>query len=121
MLGEHIVVLCEFIFFFQAEDGIRDVAVTGVQTCALPISPAAPLVPYSLGPCCTTGGRPPKLSNGGGDVVDHSRLVASQGLSGALGPRNRVRMRLNRKINCAAPVHRAATVMNRCSGISGLR
>src|SRR2546429_5672147 len=26
-------------FFFQAEDGIRDVAVTGVQTCALPILP----------------------------------------------------------------------------------
>src|SRR6267378_2921556 len=31
-----------FIFFFQAEDGIRDLYVTGVQTCALPISsPAA--------------------------------------------------------------------------------
>src|SRR2546422_6610061 len=29
--------VCGF-FFFQAEDGIRDVAVTGVQTCALPIS-----------------------------------------------------------------------------------
>src|SRR2546422_3684039 len=28
-----------FFFFFQAEDGIRDVAVTGVQTCALPICP----------------------------------------------------------------------------------
>src|SRR2546429_2428609 len=28
-------------FFFQAEDGIRDVAVTGVQTCALPISTSA--------------------------------------------------------------------------------
>src|SRR4051794_41655930 len=26
-------------FFFQAEDGIRDGRVTGVQTCALPISP----------------------------------------------------------------------------------
>src|SRR5260370_41334422 len=26
------------IFFFQAEDGIRDSSVTGVQTCALPIS-----------------------------------------------------------------------------------
>src|SRR2546429_1378028 len=26
-----------WFFFFQAEDGIRDVAVTGVQTCALPI------------------------------------------------------------------------------------
>src|SRR5438105_12166094 len=30
-----------FDFFFQAEDGIRDPLVTGVQTCALPISPAA--------------------------------------------------------------------------------
>src|SRR5690349_22179775 len=28
--------LC-FVFFFQAEDGIRDLYVTGVQTCALPI------------------------------------------------------------------------------------
>src|SRR2546430_7604334 len=28
---------CFFFFFFQAEDGIRDLTVTGVQTCALPI------------------------------------------------------------------------------------
>src|SRR5256886_11382531 len=28
----------ELFFFFQAEDGIRDLTVTGVQTCALPIS-----------------------------------------------------------------------------------
>src|SRR3982075_2823705 len=28
---------CVFFFFFQAEDGIRDAPVTGVQTCALPI------------------------------------------------------------------------------------
>src|SRR5207244_9458352 len=28
---------CLFFFFFQAEDGIRDDLVTGVQTCALPI------------------------------------------------------------------------------------
>src|SRR2546425_6781216 len=28
-----------YFFFFQAEDGIRDKLVTGVQTCALPISP----------------------------------------------------------------------------------
>src|SRR5437762_8427935 len=27
-----------FFFFFQAEDGIRDTSVTGVQTCALPIA-----------------------------------------------------------------------------------
>src|SRR5260370_8426577 len=30
-----------FFFFFQAEDGIRDSSVTGVQTCALPISYAS--------------------------------------------------------------------------------
>src|SRR3712207_8209935 len=29
--------MCVVIFFFQAEDGIRDIGVTGVQTCALPI------------------------------------------------------------------------------------
>src|SRR5260370_10212679 len=29
----------KIFFFFQAEDGIRDSSVTGVQTCALPISP----------------------------------------------------------------------------------
>src|SRR2546429_7145136 len=41
----HILLICSvhcadscLFFFFQAEDGIRDVAVTGVQTCALPIS-----------------------------------------------------------------------------------
>src|SRR5256885_8800554 len=33
----HLVV---YFFFFQAEDGIRDYKVTGVQTCALPISTA---------------------------------------------------------------------------------
>src|SRR2546425_9468013 len=31
-----------FVFFFQAEDGIRDKLVTGVQTCALPIWARAP-------------------------------------------------------------------------------
>src|SRR2546423_7885956 len=31
------VLLSLFFFFFQAEDGIRDKLVTGVQTCALPI------------------------------------------------------------------------------------
>src|SRR5215475_14976583 len=31
------IVVCLLFFFFQAEDGIRDFHVTGVQTCALPI------------------------------------------------------------------------------------
>src|SRR5689334_24709173 len=32
-----------WVFFFQAEDGIRDGTVTGVQTCALPIWPTSPV------------------------------------------------------------------------------
>src|SRR3712207_8357469 len=32
-----VVYVVFFVFFFQAEDGIRDIGVTGVQTCALPI------------------------------------------------------------------------------------
>src|SRR5437660_12053583 len=39
-----------FFFFFQAEDGIRDGHVTGVQTCALPILyPDAPKLPFVPG------------------------------------------------------------------------
>src|SRR5690348_15801338 len=34
-----------WVFFFQAEDGIRDGRVTGVQTCALPIFTAASVIP----------------------------------------------------------------------------
>src|SRR5699024_11405886 len=34
----HLSLSFSFFFFFQAEDGIRDRNVTGVQTCALPIS-----------------------------------------------------------------------------------
>src|SRR5256885_6321737 len=35
--GAGVGELGAFVFFFQAEDGIRDYKVTGVQTCALPI------------------------------------------------------------------------------------
>src|SRR2546425_10643852 len=35
-----VVLIVALFFFFQAEDGIRDKLVTGVQTCALPISTA---------------------------------------------------------------------------------
>src|SRR3712207_7616358 len=36
-LGISLLGYLSFFFFFQAEDGIRDIGVTGVQTCALPI------------------------------------------------------------------------------------
>src|SRR6266478_8196478 len=38
-----------FVFFFQAEDGIRDLTVTGVQTCALPIWGAELLIDRCVG------------------------------------------------------------------------
>src|SRR2546422_979139 len=47
-------------FFFQAEDGIRDVAVTGVQTCALPISARR----GALSPRCRAARGPPRRSRG---------------------------------------------------------
>src|SRR5256885_3866497 len=44
----HLTFLLSLFFFFQAEDGIRDYKVTGVQTCALPIcSEAARMIPLS--------------------------------------------------------------------------
>src|SRR5437879_11551638 len=43
-----------FFFFFQAEDGIRDTSVTGVQTCALPISAPASHPPTWPGALCVT-------------------------------------------------------------------
>src|SRR6478735_11717335 len=53
MIGDYL-----FFFFFQAEDGIRDYKVTGVQTCALPISGPAyvrRVLPRRLG---TLAGQP---------------------------------------------------------------
>src|SRR5947209_17439099 len=43
MLFFNLYTIFVFIFFFQAEDGIRDIGVTGVQTCALPIWRGSPL------------------------------------------------------------------------------
>src|SRR2546422_11522987 len=89
-----IVCYCCF-FFFQAEDGIRDVAVTGVQTCALPISLLSQLRhvlagEYEIERECGRGGvaaafkalgvslRPPVALNG---------MVPSAPLGGSPGPR----------------------------------
>src|SRR2546427_7883114 len=45
-------------FFFQAEDGIRDLTVTGVQTCALPIWPRAALAGAEKGSAGLCAGPP---------------------------------------------------------------
>src|SRR2546430_10304440 len=48
---DSIVISLLLFFFFQAEDGIRDLTVTGVQTCALPIclfTPSATILTESM-------------------------------------------------------------------------
>ena len=60
-----------FFFFFQAEDGIRDWSVTGVQTCALPIYRLHGLddflgvwMPLELAaPILLSGAKPPALGH----------------------------------------------------------
>src|SRR5260221_8725754 len=47
--------LTVFVFFFQAEDGIRDHCVTGVQTCALPIWPRVDQVEADAAECALGG------------------------------------------------------------------
>src|SRR2546430_5874729 len=54
-----------FFFFFQAEDGIRDLTVTGVQTCALPISATARQVAAKA---CHCPSRPTRLAWNEGTV-----------------------------------------------------
>src|SRR5688572_17748861 len=70
-LFSYEVVFSFFFFFFQAEDGIRDLTVTGVQTCALPISNLRPL----------DATRDPDLNLGCGDVSPDGTRIALEGFS----------------------------------------
>src|SRR2546430_130144 len=74
-----------FLFFFQAEDGIRDLTVTGVQTCALPISHA----------------RRPRAARRGG--ARRARRRHRDGLRGER--RARLPLRRARPVTSAALVH----------------
>src|SRR2546425_861616 len=60
-----------FFFFFQAEDGIRDKLVTGVQTCALPIS-SSRFSSQAWGGRCTACGR----CSGGWSVISRPETAA---------------------------------------------
>src|SRR5205085_9065833 len=67
--------VCVF-FFFQAEDGIRDLTVTGVQTCALPI--------LAGGRILATGGVTEMEGAGGGGIVPWA-LIAGYGTRDEIG------------------------------------
>src|SRR2546429_1238504 len=63
------------IFFLQAEDGIRDVAVTGVQTCALPISAVQPM---QLGVRVLRPERLPRRAASAARLVGHADFGRSE-------------------------------------------
>src|SRR5256885_6501352 len=67
-------------FFFQAEDGIRDYKVTGVQTCALPIS-------FAAGPVGTAGFGAAGVTPAGVEAVaaGAGAFVAAGGCAGVAG------------------------------------
>src|SRR5690606_40031847 len=84
-----VVVCC---FFFQAEDGIRDFHVTGVQTCALPIS-AIPRARFANGRSkrSEARGRPYRLRLRPGPGFPHATMIV-RGRSSA-GPSRWARTR----------------------------
>src|SRR2546429_2297979 len=77
-------------FFFQAEDGIRDVAVTGVQTCALPICVMLRLDAGVEGIQPPAGGEPDREL--GGQLVDR-RILFHRGERGGRPAPGRVLLR----------------------------
>src|SRR5205823_9595260 len=64
-----------FFFFFQAEDGIRDKLVTGVQTCALPISFSASSSKRAEAGSSAIHGKRPVVMSGNGRRARGSKCV----------------------------------------------
>src|SRR2546429_6483208 len=62
-------------FFFQAEDGIRDVAVTGVQTCALPIFERHKASQFFYGAGHGRQGLPDFMGDGGGETPQRGHAL----------------------------------------------
>src|SRR2546421_3451880 len=83
------------VFFFQAEDGIRDLIVTGVQTCALPIS-------------CRPAGRP---------VGASGAYSGRRADCGSAGKAKRDRYCVAESRYCAADPERRMTLIFDCDGV----
>src|SRR2546430_12137124 len=83
-MSEYLKIL--FFFFFQAEDGIRDLTVTGVQTCALPIFTGARSCPWRWPrrrrrPCAPPPARRARRRAAGAPRRSGERRVGEEGRS----------------------------------------
>src|SRR2546430_7505161 len=78
-------------FFFQAEDGIRDLTVTGVQTCALPISVDCncPPIRSCSARACRAGSRPRTETRPDVGARSPSRVSTRVVFPAPFGPRDR--------------------------------
>src|SRR5207249_3735218 len=97
--GAPISFTLHFVFFFQAEDGIRDRNVTGVQTCALPIfigiglvslSKSELLAPVNTGPEAGLASKTSWLGNlllVGAVLCESAYAVIGKKLTGVLSPK----------------------------------
>src|SRR5258708_10716365 len=88
-----------FFFFFQAEDGIRDDLVTGVQTCALPIFAATALAAHDSPPSAVAAmwWMPPNFSVKLSAAACHSLALPSE----VITPVARTRMRESAARSCS--------------------
>src|SRR3989441_9290955 len=75
-----------FFFFFQAEDGIRDKLVTGVQTCALPISGDRPVADLYALPHDRLGERPAAPSAARRQIALHHPHAGEGGVARVVAP-----------------------------------
>src|SRR2546422_4123701 len=100
----HIIPRVSSFFFFQAEDGIRDVAVTGVQTCALPILAGTVVVrdrPENLqlaSVAADRGAEPEALEAGPPELADEEFRLLDQLLERLQGLEGAVRQRLTAEL-----------------------
>src|SRR2546426_7267216 len=84
------------IFFFQAEDGIRDYKVTGVQTCALPISQRqGSRVDIRVRRRWWSAGGPGRDENAAAEHAGDARQLAGHGRRSREGTEDRKSTRLN--------------------------
>src|SRR5438309_7253259 len=94
------------IFFFQAEDGIRDGTVTGVQTCALPISAPPALSPAAARMRAIIAGRMMESLQ----TTAQLTLTTEVDMEGAVRLRDELKQRVNVRVTYTDLIVRASAI-----------